>query len=403
MLKKSFIILLLISGVCFNNVSFAVKETAAEKAATEKAATEKEDERLDEDYEYYIIIDNLDDANYSNEDIANANEWLYKNSIEYERVQTATSDVIKAKVWLNSVEEQIEVNNANIKQLEKDLASEESITKKAEIQTALDEANTQSDSLVTKENKAREILEGSNTALSVYKMSLWWESDDLNSSYDAVIEEQKGKIISETDLAKLDGEELEAALLNNGTANQIVETFAAKKLAQAEEDFANSADGIMLQNAIDNAETPEAKTAAISAFDTAETTKTKTEQTTLTNAQSDSDTAHTALCDETNWCIEKASFEISVNDISPWMGIITGNSNQTINKALWTIIQKLMIGLWSLSLLIMTVGAWYIILHNWQDELLSKWKSIFMSWVYAMMVSLSSYYLIMIVRYIIYA
>jgi hypothetical protein len=73
-----------------------------------------------------------------------------------------------------------------------------------------------------------------------------------------------------------------------------------------------------------------------------------------------------------------------------------------VNFALGTIIQKLMIGLGSLSVLIMTIWAWYIVLHNGQDELLNKWKSIFMSGIYAMAIALSSYYLITIVRYILY-
>lgn len=96
-------------------------------------------------------------------------------------------------------------------------------------------------------------------------------------------------------------------------------------------------------------------------------------------------------------------FEIKVDNISPWMKINWGSTEQNVNKALWTIIQTLMIALWSLSLIIMTVWAWYIILHNWQDELLSKWKSIFMSWIYALIVALSAYYLVAIVRFVLYS
>jgi hypothetical protein len=117
--------------------------------------------------------------------------------------------------------------------------------------------------------------------------------------------------------------------------------------------------------------------------------------------------AHDAAC--TSWdlawkCIDKPNFTIKVDDISPWMNVWTfgWDTKKTVNFAFATIIQKLMIGLGSLSLLIMTVWAWYIVLHNWQDELLNKWKSIFMSWVYAMVVALSSYYIIVIVRYILY-
>jgi hypothetical protein len=100
--------------------------------------------------------------------------------------------------------------------------------------------------------------------------------------------------------------------------------------------------------------------------------------------------------------VSSESFSIRVNDISPWMDIHWGDSKESVNFALWTIIQKLMIALWSLALLIMTIWAWYIILHNWQDELLSKWKSIFMSGVIALIVALSSYYIIAILSYILY-
>lgn len=112
----------------------------------------------------------------------------------------------------------------------------------------------------------------------------------------------------------------------------------------------------------------------------------------------------------TNWSIWWSSsddltspdFIINVNDISPWIVWKWNNTNERINWLLWTFIQKMMIALWSLSILIMTVWAWYIVFHNWQDELLSKWKSIFMAWVYAMIVALSSYLLVSIVRYILY-
>jgi len=107
--------------------------------------------------------------------------------------------------------------------------------------------------------------------------------------------------------------------------------------------------------------------------------------------------------DEAKDDISSPSFMIKVNNISPWMEVTPGNNTkQNVNKALWTIIQSLMVALWSLALLIMTVGAGYMIMHSGRDELLSKWKAIFMSWVYALLVALSSYYLIAIIRYILY-
>jgi len=100
--------------------------------------------------------------------------------------------------------------------------------------------------------------------------------------------------------------------------------------------------------------------------------------------------------------LTSTKFMINVNDISPWVKSQWWNTTQRINWLLWTVIQKMMIALWTLSILIMTIWTWYIVFHNWQDELLSKWKSIFMAWIYAMIVALSSYLLISIVRYILY-
>ncbi len=125
-------------------------------------------------------------------------------------------------------------------------------------------------------------------------------------------------------------------------------------------------------------------------------------------------------CDTEFWCswdydkaVEKAAtndkgdltspgFQIKVNDISPWIKSEWSNTTQRVNWLLGTVIQKMMIALWSLSVLIMALWTWYIILHNWQDEILSKWKSIFMSWVYAMILALSAYYLISLIRFLLY-
>ncbi len=100
------------------------------------------------------------------------------------------------------------------------------------------------------------------------------------------------------------------------------------------------------------------------------------------------------------------SFQINVWDITPWwekLKLKWNNVKEKINFLLWTIIQKLMIALGTLALLIMTIWAWYMIFYHWQDELLSKWKSIFMSWVIALIVALSSYYIISFIRFILYS
>lgn len=111
------------------------------------------------------------------------------------------------------------------------------------------------------------------------------------------------------------------------------------------------------------------------------------------------------LLNSTFWNNDLTSswFTISVSDISPWIDAEWSDTEERINWLLWTIIQTMMIALWVLSVFIMTIWTWYIILHNWQDELLSKWKSIFMAWVYSMIIALSSYLIIYIVRQILYS
>lgn len=99
-------------------------------------------------------------------------------------------------------------------------------------------------------------------------------------------------------------------------------------------------------------------------------------------------------------------FVIDLSKIVPWWtsnnDLRWTNSKETLNKSLWNIIKKLMLLLTMLSLLIMTIWAWYMIIYHWQDEFLSKWKNIFMAWIWAMVISLSSYYIVSLVTYILY-
>lgn len=104
--------------------------------------------------------------------------------------------------------------------------------------------------------------------------------------------------------------------------------------------------------------------------------------------------------------LDSSSFQIDVSSsggILGWMWFTPeGDTSQVINRTLGTIIQKLMVALWVLAVLIMTVWAGYIIMYHGQDELLSKGKSIFMAGVTSLVVALSSYYLVSILRFILY-
>lgn len=105
---------------------------------------------------------------------------------------------------------------------------------------------------------------------------------------------------------------------------------------------------------------------------------------------------------EAQWDITSRWFTISVDDISPGMWVQWTTTKQNVNYLLGTIIQNLMIALWSLAILIMTIWAWYMLTYYGQDEQLSKWKKMFMSGVYAMITALSAYYIVSIVRYLLY-
>jgi hypothetical protein len=96
-------------------------------------------------------------------------------------------------------------------------------------------------------------------------------------------------------------------------------------------------------------------------------------------------------------------FEIKVFELTWTKSTLKwDDAKETINNTLWIIIQKLMVAMWILSLLIMTIGSGYMIMYHGQDELLSKWKSIFSSGLIALAVALSSYYLVSLVRLILY-
>ncbi|MBW7954564.1 hypothetical protein H3C61_02000 [Candidatus Gracilibacteria bacterium] len=108
-------------------------------------------------------------------------------------------------------------------------------------------------------------------------------------------------------------------------------------------------------------------------------------------------------CSTSGDCIDKETFMIDTSLYSPGgNGLKKGESKDTINFVLGTLIQKLMIGLGIIALLIMTIGAGYMILYHGEDELLSKGKNIFIAGITSLVVALSAYYLISLVGYLLY-
>jgi len=110
-------------------------------------------------------------------------------------------------------------------------------------------------------------------------------------------------------------------------------------------------------------------------------------------------------------CLTETSFMLDTTSIFwPWKSKKNWNwdanwwtSKRAINGLLGTIIQKLMIALGTISLLIMSIWAGYIILYHGQDEYLSKWKWIFVAGLTSLVVALSSYLLVNLVRFILYS
>lgn len=102
-------------------------------------------------------------------------------------------------------------------------------------------------------------------------------------------------------------------------------------------------------------------------------------------------------------CITSSSFMINVKDITPgWTLKQWNNLEKKVNDWLLIIIQKLTIPFWVLSVFVMTIWAWYMILHNWEEEILNKWKKIIKMWIFSIVIALSSYLIIELVKNIIY-
>jgi len=100
-----------------------------------------------------------------------------------------------------------------------------------------------------------------------------------------------------------------------------------------------------------------------------------------------------------------AEFEIDTSAFSPatWENFKNWSSwKRTIEWFLTTLIQKLMIALWSIALFVMIIWAWFMIFAMWKDDNLNKWKTIFKAWIIALVIALSSYMMVSLLKYILY-
>ena len=101
--------------------------------------------------------------------------------------------------------------------------------------------------------------------------------------------------------------------------------------------------------------------------------------------------------------ITNSSFTIPVWDITPGStALIWGWAGETVDNVLVTILSKLILVFGVCAAFIMTIGAWYMIIYHGQDEFLSKWKSIFMSGIIALVVALSAGVIVKLFAYLLY-
>lgn len=101
--------------------------------------------------------------------------------------------------------------------------------------------------------------------------------------------------------------------------------------------------------------------------------------------------------------ISSENFQISVGTISPWGDThVQWGTEASVNSFLSTVIDKLIVAFGALSLLFMTIGAGYMIVYHGQDELLSRWKSIFVAGLISLAVALMAGMLVRFVAYLLY-
>lgn len=105
----------------------------------------------------------------------------------------------------------------------------------------------------------------------------------------------------------------------------------------------------------------------------------------------------------TAWGIASPGFTVSVDTFSPfWTALSWDWTQWNVDNLLARILNALIIFIWVAAVFFMTVWAWYMIIYHWQDELLSKWKTIFTSWLIALVVALSAWIIVRLFVFLLY-
>lgn len=97
-------------------------------------------------------------------------------------------------------------------------------------------------------------------------------------------------------------------------------------------------------------------------------------------------------------------FTINVSDFTPmWHDNIEGDTLKAKSESLLLeIIEVLMVSIWVISLLVVSIWAGYMIFYNWKEDFLTKWRNMIYTGLLALLIALSSFYIINLIRYILY-
>ena len=104
-----------------------------------------------------------------------------------------------------------------------------------------------------------------------------------------------------------------------------------------------------------------------------------------------------------NGDISSTDFEINVKEITPGgADLISTNADITIENVLKRTIERFIIAIGTIALFVMTIGAGMMILYAWDDERLTRWKTIFTWWIIAVTIALLSGVIVQLVAYLLY-
>ena len=89
--------------------------------------------------------------------------------------------------------------------------------------------------------------------------------------------------------------------------------------------------------------------------------------------------------------ISSSNFTISVKEITPGgADLIKPQAEATIDGLLKRTIERFIVAIGTIALFVMTIGAGMMILYTWDDERLTRWKTIFTGWLMAVGIALLS-------------